>query len=261
VIVNDLGQQLPIGVPGELWLSGNSLARGYRGQRDMTTEKFSAHSDFGRVYQTGDIVRYGLDGQLFFIGRKDGQVQLRGYRIELGEIEAVLLDHKEVNQAIVLAKELSNGERVLHAYVQADQNLQTEWQTLIKEKLPDYMHPAGYKWLTSFPITANGKIDKSSLLQMEIDSLSSYVAPCTPMEQRLVSIWEEVIGTDQKIGVEDNFFQLGGHSLMATQVITRVNELYRCHLSLRVLFESPTISELVKQIKQNLLRKASVRKG
>lgn len=261
VIVNDLGQQLPIGVPGELWLSGKSLAQGYRGQADLTTEKFSEHSNLGRVYQTGDIVRYGLDGQLFFMGRKDDQIQLRGYRIELGEIEAVLMEHKEVNQAIVLVKELPNGEKVLHAYVQADQSLQTEWRTLVKEKLPDYMHPTGYKWLTSFPITANGKIDKSSLLQMEIDTLSSYIAPSTPMEQRLVSIWEEVIGTDQKIGVEDNFFQLGGHSLMATQVITRVNELYRCHLSLRVLFESPTISELVKQIKLNLLRKASVRKG
>jgi amino acid adenylation domain-containing protein/non-ribosomal peptide synthase protein (TIGR01720 family) len=260
-IVNNLGQQLPIGVPGELWLSGNSVARGYRGQEDLTAENFTQYAGMGKVYRTGDIVRYGLDGQLFFKGRRDDQVQLRGYRIELGEIEAVLMEHQEVHQAVVLAKQLANGERVLHAYVQANQNLQLEWRALIKEKLPDYMHPAGYKWVTSFPITANGKIDKASLLQMEVDSLSSYVAPSTPMEQRLVSIWEEVIGTDQKIGIEDNFFQLGGHSLLATQVITRINELYRCQLSLRVLFESPTISELVKQIKQNLLRKASVRKG
>ncbi|MCH5584990.1 amino acid adenylation domain-containing protein [Shimazuella sp. AN120528] len=260
-VVNEFGQQLPIGVPGELWLSGKSLANGYRKQRDLTIEKFIHHSQLGRVYQTGDIVRYGMDGQLLFIGRKDNQVQLRGYRIELGEIEAVLMEHEEVTQAVVLMQEQANGEKVLHAFVVANRDLQTEMLTLIKQKLPDYMHPSSINWLMKIPITENGKIDKASLLDLEIQPTSSYVAPSTPMEQRLVSIWEEVIGSKQKIGIEDNFFQLGGHSLMATQIITRVNELYRCNLPLKVLFESPTIHELVKQIKQNLLRKASVRKG
>jgi amino acid adenylation domain-containing protein len=260
-IVNKFGQQLPIGVPGELWLSGNSLARGYRGQEALTADKFTNHIELGRVYQTGDIVRFGTNGQLYFIGRMDEQDQLRGYRIELGEIEAVLMEHEEVKQAVVLFQELSNGEKVLHAYVQANQDFQTEWRALVNDKLPDYMHPTEYKWLTELPITANGKIDKAALQELQMDISSSYVEPSTPMEQRLVSIWKEVIGTDRQIGLEDNFFQIGGHSLMATQVISRVNDLYRCHLPLRILFESPTISELVKQIKQNLLRKASVRRG
>jgi amino acid adenylation domain-containing protein/non-ribosomal peptide synthase protein (TIGR01720 family) len=261
VVVNHFGQTLPIGVPGELWLAGSSLAKGYRNRQDLTEEKFFNDSKLGRVYQTGDIVRYGSDGQLFFMGRKDDQIQIRGFRVELGEIEAVLLEHPDVTQAIVLHKEQENKEKVLLAFVQAAQDRQDDWKKLIKKKLPEYMHPVGYKWLPAFPVTPNGKLDKKALLELEIDIQSSYVPPSTPMEQRLVSIWQEVLGIDQKIGVEDNFFQLGGHSLMATRVISRINEMYRCQLPLRVLFECPTIAELVKQIKQNLLRKASVRKG
>ncbi|WP_028778292.1 non-ribosomal peptide synthetase [Shimazuella kribbensis] len=260
-VVNHFGQKLPIGVSGELWLAGTSLARGYRNRQDLTEEKFSNDIQLGRIYQTGDIVRYGTDGQLFFMGRKDDQIQLRGFRVELGEIETVLLEHPDVTQVVVLYKEQDNNEKVLLAFVQAEKDTQSDWKTLIKQKLPDYMHPAGYKWLSDFPVTPNGKLDKKALLELEMDIQSSYVAPSTPMEQRLVSIWVEVLGIDGQIGVEDNFFQLGGHSLMATQVITRINELYRCQLPLRVLFECPTIAELVKLIKQNLLRKASVRKG
>jgi amino acid adenylation domain-containing protein/non-ribosomal peptide synthase protein (TIGR01720 family) len=260
-VVNEFGQVLPIGVPGELWLSGTSLANGYKGQDDLTKEKFTTNSLLGRVYQTGDIVRYGSEGQLFFIGRKDDQVQLRGFRMELGEIEAVLLKHPAVKQVVVLTKEQDNGTKALFAYILADQDAETEWRELVKKKLPHFMQPSGYKCLSEFPVNANGKIDKKELSRMEVEKQFAYVAPNTPMERRLVSIWDEVLATDQQIGIEDNFFQLGGHSLLATQVISRINELYRCQLPLRALFENPTITELIEQIKQNLLRKASVRKG
>ncbi|MFB2976514.1 amino acid adenylation domain-containing protein [Microseira sp. BLCC-F43] len=252
-------QPVPIGCPGELYIGGASLARGYLNQPELTAEKFIPHpfndETNAKLYKTGDLVRYLPDGNLEFIGRIDNQVKIRGFRIELGEIEAALRQHPAVREVVVLAREDETENKRLVAYiVPAEKAVEkTNYNNLrlfLREKLPEYMVPSAFVMLKSLPLTPNGKVDRVALpecdrAQQELER--TFVAPRTPVEEILAGIWAKILGLEQ-VSIHDNFFDLGGHSLLATQVISRMRETFKVELPLRCLFESPTVAELAQQI-------------
>ncbi|MCG8347097.1 MAG: amino acid adenylation domain-containing protein, partial [Chloroflexales bacterium] len=261
---------VPPGVPGELHIGGAGLARGYYKRPELTAEKFVPNPfGAGRLYKTGDLVRYWSDGAIEFLGRIDQQVKLRGYRIELGEIEAALRQHPAVRDAVALVREDHPGDKRLAAYlVIYDESCETnaadpdadlgrrrvaliaDLRVFLKGKLPDYMLPTNLVFLDALPQLPNGKIDRKALPapdQAWSELREAYTAPRTPTEQILSAIWADVLQTAQ-VGLHDNFFELGGHSLMATQVIARVREAFQIELPLRRLFETPTVASLAEQI-------------
>ena len=253
-------QPVPIGVPGEIHIGGGGVARGYLGRSELTKEKFISNpfsdDSNSRIYRTGDLARYLPDGQIQFHGRADNQVKIHGFRIELGEIESVLGQHPAVRQAVVNARENVPGDKRLVAYVVSRKEeacTTSELRHFLRLKLPEYMIPSAFVLLDSLPLTANGKVDRQALPapdQNRVAAEQSYVAPRNPAEELLANIWAEVLKLE-KIGIHDNFFGLGGHSLKATQVISRVRKALRLDLSVRVLFEAPTIAELASRIEQS----------
>jgi amino acid adenylation domain-containing protein len=250
-------QPVPIGVPGELCIGGDGLARGYCNRRELTAEKFIPNSfskePGARLYKTGDLVRYLPDGNIEFLGRIDHQVKIRGFRIELGEIESALSQHSAVQQTVVLAREDIREEKGLVAYVVPNQQSTptiNDLRTFLKQKLPDYMVPSTFVMLDSLPLTPNGKVDRRALPapdQSRPELVNSFVAPRTSVEEALAEIWAEVLNVEE-IGIHDNFFELGGHSLLATQVISRVREILQLEVPLRALFENPTVATLAVKI-------------
>jgi amino acid adenylation domain-containing protein len=252
------GEQQPVpgGVVGELYIAGEGVAAGYVDQPERTAERF-VHDRFGgdgeaRMYRTGDLARYLADGQVEFLGRGDDQVKIRGFRVELGEIEAVLGQQAGVQQAVVLAREDGRGERRLAAYVVARRETNLDLNALrehLARHLPEYMIPAALVPLAKLPLTANGKVDRQALPAPEQASMeaASYVAPRTPTEQMVAQIWAEVLRLD-RVGIHDNFFKIGGHSLKATQVISRVRKQLRKDLAIRLLFERPTVHEIARVV-------------
>ncbi|KAB8320090.1 non-ribosomal peptide synthetase [Tolypothrix campylonemoides VB511288] len=258
-VLNQYLQPVPIGVPGELYISGAGLARGYLNHSDLTLEKFipNPFSDDsgGRLYKTGDLVRYLPNGNIEFLGRIDHQVKIRGFRIELEEIEAILSQHPEVRESAIIVCEDKLGNKRLVAYVVPNQEkLSTiEVRRFLKQKLPDYMVPAAFVVLKILPLTPNGKVDRKALPIPEVlqNSLEQeYVAPRTPEEEVLTQIWAEVLGLE-RVGIYDNFFELGGHSLLATQLISRLQQTFGVNLPIRSLFETPDVSGLVKVLIQH----------
>jgi amino acid adenylation domain-containing protein len=250
-------QPVPPGVPGELYIGGAGLARGYYQRPALTAARFVPHpfSDQpgARLYKTGDLVRYLPDGAIEFLGRTDHQVKLRGFRIELGEIEATLATHPAVREAVVLAREDNPGERRLVAYlvpVQTPAPGTHDLRAFLKKTLPDYMIPALFVTMEALPLTPNGKVDRRALPVPDgarPDLASSFVAPTTPVETTLAAIWCEVLKLE-RVGVEDNFFDLGGYSLAAVQVVSRVRETFQVELALRSLFETPTVAGLAQAV-------------
>ncbi|MFN6487002.1 MAG: non-ribosomal peptide synthetase [Nostoc sp. DedQUE03] len=246
--------RVPLGVPGELYVGGASVARGYLNQPTLTSEKFIPNPfvEGDTLYKTGDLIRRLPDGNLEFIGRIDTQVKIRGFRIELGEIEVVLIQHPEIKQVVVMARENETGNKYLVAYLVAKDNPPnpSSLRNFLKTKLPDYMIPAAFVFLEVFPLTPNGKINRRALPTPNVEQRNlevDFVAPRTPTEQELVTIWVEVLKVKQ-VGIHDNFFDLGGHSLLATQVISRLREAFCLDFSLRYLFENPTIAELAEKV-------------
>jgi amino acid adenylation domain-containing protein len=248
-------QPVPVGVSGELHIGGDGLARGYLNRPELTAEKFipNPFSDKpgSRLYKTGDLARYLPDGNIEFLGRIDHQVKIRGFRIELGEIEAVLSQHPGVQEAVVTVREDLPGDKRLVAYFVVRQVTVSsrELRDFLRRQLPEYMVPAAFMRLDALPLTPNGKIDRRALPAPEFhpELELSFVAPRTPFEELLASIWSAVLNIEQ-IGADDNFFELGGHSLLATQVISRVNDTWSIELPLRNLFEASTIAALAKRI-------------
>jgi len=256
-------QPAPIGVPGELCLSGDGLARGYLNRPELTAEKFvpNPFSDRPgtRLYQTGDRARYLPDGNIESLGRMDHQVKIRGFRVEPGEIESVLSRHPAVRESVVVARQDAPGDIRLVAYVVAKPatapNI-SELRDFLKKQLPDYMVPSAFLPLEKMPLMPNGKLDRRALPapdQSRPDLERVYAAPGTTTEGALAEIWSEVLGMDQ-VGIHDNFFELGGHSLLATQVLTRVREAFQVELSLRRFFEAPTIAELAAAVEEALIQ-------
>jgi amino acid adenylation domain-containing protein len=256
-------QPVPIGVPGELYIGGVGVARGYLHRPDLTAERFIpdpfSSTPGQRLYSTGDLVRYAVDGTIEFLGRRDGQVKLRGHRIELGEIEAVLSQHPQVLQCVVVLKGEEALEKQLVAYVvlkQTESNASGtpgELRSYLQENVPDYMVPAHFVQLDAIPLTLNGKVDLKALPQpgrerQEVDGL---VAPGNPIEEALVAIWADLLELDQ-VSTSDNFFELGGHSLLATQVITRIIDQVGVEIPLQTLFEEPTLAGLAARVQETL---------
>ncbi|HVG31078.1 MAG TPA: amino acid adenylation domain-containing protein, partial [Pyrinomonadaceae bacterium] len=250
----------PVGVFGELYLAGQGLARGYLRRPGLTAERFVPDPFSGepgaRLYRTGDVCRYRADGAIEFLGRADNQVKVRGFRIELGEVEAALLAHASVRDAVVVVREFAPGDSRLLAYVVYAQGGQSPQEAagLLREslraRLPEYMVPSQFVELDSLPLTANGKVDRRALPEPDATAGSGdaeYVAPRTPTEDVLVGVWAEVLGVE-RVSAHDNFFDLGGHSLLMTQVISRVREVFAVELPLRSLFESPTPEQLARRI-------------
>ena len=262
-ILDDHLQPLPIGAAGQLYIGGDGLTRGYLNRADLTGDCFLPNSfskePGARLYKTGDLARYLPDGNIEFLGRIDHQVKVRGFRIELGEIEAVLGEHSKVFQSVVLAREEAFGDKRLVAYVvTSDRAAATasELRAYLREKLPEYMVPSAFVFLDTLPSTPNGKLDRNALPapdQNSSESAEAYVAPRTPVEEMIADIWAEVLKLE-KIGIHDNFFDLGGHSLLGTQVISRLRAGLPMDLSLRVLFEAPTVAELASRVEQSMSR-------
>jgi amino acid adenylation domain-containing protein len=254
---------LPVNVAGELYIGGAGVARGYYRRSELTAERFvpDAYSGAvgGRLYRTGDRVRYGAAGELEFLGRVDEQVKLRGYRVELGEIESVLGEAGGVQQAVVVVRGENSVDQQLVAYVVLENGAAAAGEAEVvkrlrghlSQKLPEYMMPAAIVVLAELPLTTNGKVDRRALpvpgVTTHTEPEDTYVAPRTPTEAGLTSIWSEVLKID-RIGIHDNFFKLGGHSLLATQVISRIRDLFRGELPLRYVFEYPTVNALAAKI-------------
>jgi amino acid adenylation domain-containing protein len=245
-------QPLPIGAPGELFIGGAGLARGYLGRPDLTAERFVAHpfTPGERLYRTGDLARYRADGLIEYLGRIDFQVKLRGHRIELGEIEAALQALPGVQSSVVVAREDSPGLKQLVAYVTGAPIIAAEIKHALGQRLPDYMVPAAVVRLQALPLLPNGKIDRKALPRPESAAAGpTSGAPRTPTEKKLHDIWSDVLGQPQ-IGVADNFFDLGGHSLLAMQVVSRLRAQLQVEIPLREMFNHPTLAALAVAVDQ-----------
>ncbi len=243
---------VPVGVPGELCLGGEGLARGYHGRPGLTAERFVPspfrETSGARIYRTGDRARWRTDGQVELLGRIDHQIKIRGFRIELGEIESELARHPSVREAAAIAFEDAQGEKRLAAYVvtRADEDLQA-WLRL---SLPDYMIPSVIVSVDVLPKTPSGKVDRAALPPPNATQWTSalgQVAPRTALEATLAAVWSEVLRRDQ-VGIHDNFFELGGHSLLAARVVSRLRQALDQDIPLRYLFEAPTVARLAERI-------------
>jgi amino acid adenylation domain-containing protein len=246
---------VPVGVAGELYLGGGGLAQGYLNRPELTREKFVADpfsADNGeRLYRTGDIVKYLLDGNIEFIGRADHQVKIRGFRIEPGEVEVVLRRHPEVEDAVIIAREDEPGERQLAAYiVPRNGSAPRQWRDFLRGKLPAYMIPSAFVELEALPTTASGKVDKLALPKPERRSGENFAgAELTPTQQIVSNIWANVLHTEN-FGIETSFFELGGHSLLAIQVVTALRRILQIEIPANALFNNPTVSSLSRHLDQ-----------
>jgi acyl carrier protein len=250
-------QPVPRGVHGELYVGGVGVGRGYLNDPQRTAEAFSSdpfsQEPGARLYKTGDLVRYLPDGNLEFLGRVDFQVKIRGFRIELGEIEAVLARYPQVAEALVMARQDSSNDKQLVAYLvpQAGHSPSTQdLRAFLQNHLPDYMIPGYFVFLQAFPLNANGKINRKALPapdRSNLDLDSSYVAPRDAVEETIAKIFARALNVE-RIGAHDNFFDLGGHSLSATQVISRIRQEFQINFPLRDFFMAPSVAELARAI-------------
>lgn len=273
-------QPVPIGVSGELYLSGAGLARGYLNREELTKEKFIpnvfSNQPNERLYRTGDLVRYRADGNLEYLGRMDHQIKIRGFRIELGDIESTLMKHPDVHEAVVVAREFNSANDLrLVAYVTTKNAIKpskvkqekSEYSQLIRDlrvylqqKLPEYMIPSFLIPLEQIPLTANGKMDRQALPQPQIIQ-ESHVAPRNEMEEKLAAIWRDVLHLES-VGVEDHFLDVGGQSILATQILVRMRSEFQIDLTQRMVFEASTIAEqaqvIIEAMKQGIRTTSNV---
>lgn len=253
-------QPVPAGVPGELYLAGIGLARGYVRRPGLTAEKFVPNpfrQEVGaRMYKTGDLVRYTAGGVVEYLGRIDHQIKIRGFRVELEEIESVLRQHESIREAIVVMREDAPGEKRLVSYIVTSREVPlSELRSLLLAQLPEYMVPAVFVVLAALPVTANGKVDRQALPlpdDSRLRTATTYVAPRTPDEAELAAIWHDVLAVE-RIGIHDNFFELGGHSILLTQLILRIRASFQVELTLRELFDAPTILDMITLIAARLI--------
>ena len=246
-----------MGTPGEIHIGGAGLARGYHNRPDLTEEKFipDPFDPGGRLYKTGDIGRLLPDGQIAFLGRVDDQIKIRGYRIEPNEIVHALNQNTQIRQSLVTAREDTAGVKRLVAYVTLDPGsalTHSGLRDFLRSFLPEYMVPAAFVRLDAFPLTPHGKIDRAALpapspanmLQDEVSTV-----PSTDLERRVSAILEQLLGLEE-IGPDDNFFLLGGHSLMGAQLIARIRTTFGVEVALQSLFEAPTVADLSAEIER-----------
>lgn len=252
-ILDEALQPVPPGVPGEIYVGGAGVARGYLYRDALTAERFIKNpfsNDLGdTIYKTGDMAKYLPDRDIEYLGRIDAQVKIRGFRVELGEIESALCHHPHVRETVVIAHTDQNGHKGLAAYVVLKQGSKTsihDMKNFLKVKLPEYMLPASFVFLEKFPMTPHGKIDRAALPKPRFSRenlATAYVPPGTIMEQKIVSIFKEILRIPE-IGIHDNFFDLGGDSLLAAQVIMQIRDVCKCSIEIVKLFEHPTVHAL-----------------
>lgn len=249
---------VPVGLPGELYIGGAGLARGYRNRPDLTAERFIpdpfSGEGGGRLYRTGDMARYLSDGTVECLGRVDYQIKVRGFRIELGEIETILSMHSGVSQAVVIDRE-AGGDKRLVGYIvaKAEQRPQdVELKTFLRKKLPEYMIPAEFVLVEELPLTPNGKVDRNALRSTVQNPKvhREFVPPRDLVELELVRIWTNVLNV-QVVGTRDNFFELGGHSLLAVRLFAQIEQKLGKRLPLATLFEAPTVEQLARLLRRN----------
>jgi amino acid adenylation domain-containing protein len=252
---------VPAGVPGELYIGGAGVGRGYFDRPALTAERFLADPFAGepgaRLYRMGDLMRHRPGGELEFLGRVDFQVKVRGLRIELGEIEAALSEHPALREAVVVAREHLPGDCRLVAYLVAQPAAPApaveELRDFLRRRLPEYMVPAAFVAMAELPLTPSGKVDRGKLPEpsgLRPDLASAFVAPRTPVERTLAEIWRELLHVD-RVGIHDNFFALGGHSLLAAQAVARMRAAFGiAELPLRSLFREPTLEGLAVAVTQ-----------
>lgn len=252
-ILDRFQQPVPVGVPGEIYIGGDGVARGYLNRPELTRAKFLRNpfspDPEARLYRSGDIGRWRNDGNIEFIGRIDNQVKIRGYRVELEEIQHVLRQNEAVQDCVVLAVQEQGTERCLVAYVVSNKSSaasSTSLRSFLKSKLPDYMVPSYFVFVDALALTPTGKVDKKALEAIDFRNhrpTSSVDAPQSELEATIGQIWCEVLGV-QQIGLHDNFFDLGGHSLSAMQILNRISKKFQLDLSVRILFDAPTVAAL-----------------
>ncbi|HVG08475.1 MAG TPA: non-ribosomal peptide synthase/polyketide synthase [Thermoanaerobaculia bacterium] len=251
---------VPVGVPGELCLAGEGLARSYRFRPELTADRFVPDSFGGqgeRLYRTGDLARWRPDGGIEFLGRVDSQVKIRGFRIELGEVEATLTRQPGVESAVVLAREDGDGEKRLVAYVVGASGGTSveELRRGLQRTLPEPMLPSAFVFLDAFPLTPQGKVDRRALPAPERSQHGTgakFIPPRTPLEEEVARVWRDVLKVD-RVGVSDSFWELGGHSLLATRVLSRIEELFEVDLPLQTLFASPSLEEFAAMVGERVL--------
>lgn len=252
-------QPVPIGVSGEIYIGGDSLAREYLNHPEITAEKFIHHpfseNSTARLYKTGDLARYHHDGNIEFIGRIDNQVKLHGFRIELGEIESVLRQYQQLQEVVVLAREDEPEQKRLVAYIVPQQQSGLDLQELrnfLKQQLPEYMIPSNFLQMKALPLNSNGKIDRKVLpapdkIRPELEVV--YTSPQNEVERIIVQIWQEILQVD-KVGIYDNFFDLGGHSLLIIQLNSKLKSVFNRNIAVTDIFKNPTIAYLANYITQ-----------
>lgn len=257
-VLDSSGELCPVGIPGELYIGGAGLARRYLGRPDLTAKRFVADryatAEGARLYRTGDLVRYQSDGDLEHVGRLDHQVKIRGFRIELGEIEATLQQQPGVSQCVAMARSDVSGEKQIVAYVVAQDPMRppsaSDLRHALVRKLPAYMIPAAFVILDRLPLTANGKIDRKALPSHDFNTLGlDSIAPRTDFEDALAEIWAQVLGAPT-VSVRDDFFAIGGHSLLAVRLIDAVHKSFGPKFSLKEFFQNPTIEWMAKVLEQ-----------
>ncbi|KGJ97526.1 non-ribosomal peptide synthetase [Colwellia psychrerythraea] len=242
---------VPQGASGELYIGGLGIARGYLARPDLTADRFIADlfaNNGGRLYRTGDLVRWNVQGQLDYLGRIDHQVKIRGLRIELGEIETQLMTQVNVKEAVVLAKESSTGPRLV-AYVGGDDISALTLKQALSQHLPDYMVPSVITVLTQLPVTTNGKIDRQNLPEPQWNSSNNYQAPISTIGQKVTNIWAQVLGIE-RVGMKDNFFDLGGHSLLLGQMQQQLEAEFEVKLTMLDLFNMTSVSAMTNYFEQ-----------
>src|SRR5574338_1473845 len=250
-VLDEQMRPVPVGVRGELYLGGDGLARGYVGSAELTAQRFIPNqfsTEAGaRLYRTGDVVRWNTEGVVEFIGRADQQVKVRGYRIELGEVEEALAGYEGISESVVIVRSEGEGDKRLVGYVVAAAGVElevSEMRAYLETKLPEYMIPNVFVELTELPLTANGKVDRKALAaaELELEGTREYEAPQTAVEELLARIWAEVLGIE-RVGLHDNFFEIGGDSILGIQVISRANQV-GVRLSPKDLFQNQTVAQL-----------------
>ena len=264
ILLDDSGCKLGFGQVGEIAIKSAYLSPGYWRKPELTLAKFLPDPEGGdqKIYLTGDLGRTAPDGCLFHLGRKDFQVKVRGYRVEVSEIEMALLEHAAIKEVAVVSREVQSGDRRLVAYfVPIGQPVPTvsDLRSFLKRKLPDYMIPSAFVTLDALPLTPNGKVDRLALPEprkSRPELGTPFVTPSTPVEEDLSRIWSEVLSLDQ-VGIRDNFFDLGGHSLAAARVVSQVIKQFQLELPLQSLFQSPTVAEMAVIITETQAKKLS----